>query len=129
MAVDFPCRRNGARDCSVQGVDFVRDCSVQGVDFVLSDIGDGTIPLWLPTAGPELVIDAFVPLPTSVLIGHSPQFAVAAGPAQALVWTQVRRNSQRWCRCARIVLRKARLRPQNSPCFAAKGVPGNGGGP
>ena len=81
MAVDFPCRRNGARDCSVQGV-----------DFVLSDIGDGTIPLWLPTAGPELVIDAFVPLPTSVLIGHSPQFAVAAGPAQALVWTQVRRT-------------------------------------
>ena len=113
----------------MQGVDFVRDCSVQGVDFVLSDIGDGTIPLWLPTAGPELVIDAFVPLPTSVLIGHSLQFAVAAGPAQALVWTQVRRNSQRWCRCARIVLRKARLRPQNSPCFAAKGVPGNGGGP
>ena len=102
---------------------------MQGVDFVLSDIGDGTIPLWLPTAGPELVIDAFVPLPTSVLIGHSLQFAVAAGPAQALVWTQVRRNSQRWCRCARIVLRKARLRPQNSPCFAAKGVPGNGGGP
>ncbi len=81
MAVDSPCRRNAARDCSVQGV-----------DFVLSDIGDGTIPLWLPTAGSELVIDAFVPLPTSVLIGHSPQFAVAAGPAQALVWTQVRRT-------------------------------------